>query len=74
VTLDNTENLLQKLRPPRRDPLALSFGATFVVLGIAGLFRIGGMHIDADALSQLALVALGSAGLFALLASRGRRA
>jgi len=66
--------LLEKLRPPRRDPLALSYGATFVLLGSAGLLRATGVQIDADALSQLALIALGTAGLFALLASRRRSA
>jgi hypothetical protein len=55
------------------DPKALAFGIAFVLLGATGLLRVAGVAIDAAALSQLALIALGSAGLFALVMSSRRR-
>jgi hypothetical protein len=64
---------LGKLRATRHDPPALGFGIAFVLLGSAGLLRTAGVDIDARALSQLALIVLGLAGLVALLLPRRRR-
>ena len=60
----------QKWAPARRDPAALSFGIAFVLLGVLGVLRASGRSIDADALSQVALVGLGVAGLVALIRRR----
>lgn len=64
---------LGKWRSPRHDPRALGFGIAFVLLGAAGLLRDTGLDIDARALSQLALITLGLAGLFSLVAAKRRR-
>jgi hypothetical protein len=73
VDLEVMKNKLFELRAPRHDAKALAFGVAFVLLGVMGLLRTAGVAIDAAALSQLALVALGSAGLVALLVSGRRR-
>jgi hypothetical protein len=58
------------LRAPRHDPGALAFGVSFIGLGALGLARSLGISIDADTLSQLALILLGSAGLLSLVMKR----
>jgi hypothetical protein len=58
------------LRAPRHDPGALAFGVSFISLGAMGLARSLGISIDADTLSQLALILLGGAGLLSLMMKR----
>jgi hypothetical protein len=58
---------------PRHDPAALGFGIAFIALGALGLLRSAGVAIDADMLSQLALILLGTAGLASLVVSGRRR-
>ena len=64
---------LGKWQSPRHDPRALGFGIAFVLLGVAGLLRNSGLDIDAGVLSQIALITLGLAGLFTLVAAKRQR-
>jgi hypothetical protein len=63
-----------RLRPPRRDASALGFGTAFLVLGVVGLCRSAGVDLEASWLSQLALIAIGIAGLITILAPSRRGA
>jgi hypothetical protein len=62
--------VIERWRAPRHDPRALAFGVAFLLLGGAGLVRGAGVDIDSSALSQLALIAIGIAGLVSLLAPK----
>ncbi len=73
MNVEMIKNRFLELRAQRHDPKALAFGIAFVLLGVMGLLRAAGIAIDASALSQLALIALGSAGLFSLVMSGRRR-
>jgi hypothetical protein len=54
-------------KPPRRDGMALGFGVAFLALGVLGLLRSAGLHIDTGWLYSLILVGLGIAGLASAL-------
>lgn len=60
------------LGTPRKDGSALGFGLAFLVFGSAGLFRGGGVDVQATWLYPLVLVALGAAGLITLLLQERR--
>lgn len=63
---------LESWRARRHDPRALAFGVAFLLLGGAGLLRGAGLDIDSSALSQVALIALGLAGLVSVLVPKRR--
>ena len=52
-----------RLGPPRRDGMALGFGAAFLALGGLGMLRAAGVDVATAWLYAAVLVGLGAAGL-----------
>lgn len=50
-------------KPPRRDGMALGFGAAFLFFGVLGLLRSAGFHVEPRWLYALAFIGMGAAGL-----------
>ena len=64
---------LRPFSPPRRDPIALGFGAAFILFGLLGLLRSAGVPVPEAWLYPAILIGLGAVGLVSLTL-RGRRA
>jgi hypothetical protein len=71
------ENMTMKTQfasflPARRDGSALGFGLAFILFGVLGSLRAGGVHVPDGSLYPMILIGLGAAGLLSLLAG-GKR-